>query len=100
MQRSSQVAFTAHTATAIVRILRRRIERKIADVHGDHQCGFRRGKETRDAIWMSGIISERTLDTDEELRVCFIDWQKPFDRVNWTKLMRILKVLSTGAKED
>ena len=37
------------------------------------------------------IIAERTLETDEELCVCFIDWQKAFDRVNWTKLMQILK---------
>ena len=37
------------------------------------------------------IIAERTLEVDEELCVCFIDWQKAFDRVNWTKLMRILK---------
>ena len=38
-----------------------------------------------------GIIAERTLEIDEELCVCFIDWQKAFDRVNWTKLMQILK---------
>ena len=38
---------------------------------------------------MLRIISERTLD--EELCVCFIEWQKAFDRVNWTKLMQILK---------
>jgi hypothetical protein len=31
------------------------------------------------------------LDTDEELCAFFIDWQKAFDRVNWTKLMQILK---------
>jgi len=31
------------------------------------------------------------LEIDEELSVCFIDWQKAFDRVNWTKLMQILK---------
>jgi hypothetical protein len=37
------------------------------------------------------IISERTLEIDEGLCVCFIDWQKAFDRVNWTKLMQILK---------
>jgi hypothetical protein len=30
------------------------------------------------------------LDTDEELNVSFIDWQE-FGRVNWTKLMQILK---------
>ena len=40
---------------------------------------------------MMRIISERTLETDEELCVCFIDRQKAFDRVNWTKLMQILK---------
>src|SRR5215469_12985860 len=28
---------------------------------------------------------------DEGLCDCFIDWQKAFDRVNWTKLMQILK---------
>ena len=36
-------------------------------------------------------MSERTLEIDEELSVCFIDWQKAFDRVNWTKLMQILR---------
>jgi hypothetical protein len=40
---------------------------------------------------MLRIISEQTLEVDVEMRVCFIDWQKPFDRVNWTKLMRNLK---------
>jgi hypothetical protein len=37
------------------------------------------------------IMSEQTLDIDEELCVCFIDWQKAFECVNWTKLMQILK---------
>ena len=40
---------------------------------------------------MLRIISERTLEIDEELCVCFIDWQKAFDRVNWTKSVQILK---------
>jgi len=38
------------------------------------------------------IISERMLEIDAELCVCFIDWQKACDRVNWTKLMHIPKV--------
>ena len=40
---------------------------------------------------MLRIISERTLRINEELCVCFVDWQKAFDRINWTKLMQILK---------
>jgi len=37
------------------------------------------------------IIAKRTLEIDEELCICVIDWQKAFDRVNWTKLIQILK---------
>jgi len=40
---------------------------------------------------MLRIISERTLEIDEDLCVCFIDWKQAFDKVNWTKLMQILK---------
>ena len=31
------------------------------------------------------------MEMDEKLCVCFMDWQKAFDRVKWTKLMQILK---------
>jgi hypothetical protein len=40
---------------------------------------------------MLRIILKQTLEIDEELSACFIDWQKAFGRVNWTKLMQILK---------
>ena len=29
--------------------------------------------------------------SDEKLYACFIEWQKAFARVNWIKLMQILK---------
>jgi hypothetical protein len=44
-------------------------------------------------------ISEPTLEIDEELIICFKDWQKAFDRVNWTKLMQILKETGTDWRE-
>jgi hypothetical protein len=40
---------------------------------------------------MLRIISERSLDSDEELCACFMDGQKACDRVKWTKSMEILK---------
>ena len=85
------ISLIAHTAKIVAKILRRRIEKKIEDGLGEDQFGFRRGKGTRDAIKRLRKVSERTLEIDEELSVCFIDWQKVFDRVNWTKLMQILK---------
>jgi len=85
------ISLIAHTAKIVAKILRRRIEEKIEDELGEDQFGFKRRKGTRDAVGMLRITSERTLEIDEELSVCFIDWQKAFDRVNWTKLMQILK---------
>jgi hypothetical protein len=95
------LSIIAHAAKIVARILRRRVERKTEDALGEDQFGFRRGKGTRDAIGMLRMISERSLDIDEEKLTCFIDWQKACGHVNWTKLMLILKeLLSTGTKED
>ena len=68
------ISLISHTAKIIANIVRRRIERKIKDVLGGDQFGFRRGKETRDATGMMRKIAERTLEIDEELCICFIDW--------------------------
>jgi hypothetical protein len=66
------ISVIAYTAKIVAKIFRR-IEKKIEDVPGEDQFGFRRGKGTRDAIRMLRIISEGTLEIDEELSVCFID---------------------------
>jgi hypothetical protein len=57
-------------------MFRRRFERKIEDVLGEEQVGFRRGNGTMYAVWRLRIISERSLEIGGELCVCFIEWQK------------------------
>ena len=66
---------------------------------GEDQFGFSRGRGTRDGIWMLCVISNRTLEIDEKLIICFIDWLKSFDQVNWTKLMQILNETSIDSRE-
>ena len=85
------LSLSAHTANIVARVLRRRIERKIVDVLGEEQFGFRRGKETVDSVGALRMIWDWTLNIDKELFVSFIDWEKVFDHVIWTKLMQILK---------
>jgi len=41
------ISLTAHTATIVAKIIRKRFGRKIEDVLGDDQLGFRKGKGTR-----------------------------------------------------
>jgi hypothetical protein len=89
IQQSAEIAAT---------ILRRRIERKLQDMLGD-RFGLRKGKGTADATRMLKITPGRTLDTDEELWVCFIERQAASDRVNWTESMPILKGTDIGWRE-
>jgi len=43
------ISLTAHTAKIVVNILRKRTGRKIEDILGEDQFGFRKGKGTRHA---------------------------------------------------
>jgi hypothetical protein len=52
------VSLITHTAKTVVRILRRRTQRKMEGVLEEDQFGFTRGKGTREVIGMQRIISE------------------------------------------
>ena len=45
------------------------------------------------------IITERVLDIKEEMCLCFIDWQKAFDRVDWSKLLEMLRNIGVNWRE-
>ena len=57
------------------------------------QFGFRKGKGTRDAIRLIRTIGERCrpIEKDKDQYAVFVDLEKAFDRVDWNKLMGILK---------
>ncbi|GFR92663.1 RNA-directed DNA polymerase from mobile element jockey-like [Elysia marginata] len=63
----------------------------IIDKHlDDTQLGFRKGKGTRDGIFLLRNTCERLMDCQKDLNLCFIDYAKAFDRVNHEKLMEVL----------
>ena len=37
------------------------------------------------------MLCEKVLDHGNELFVCFVDYEKTFDRANWVKMMDISK---------
>ena len=65
----------------------------------EQQFGFRKGKGTRDAIGLIRIIGERYKEIDKDVYAVFVDLEKAFDRVDWEKLMRILKKIGVDWKE-
>ena len=67
------------------------MKRKIEEVIEEDQFESRKGKGTRDAIGLMRIISGWVFGVKEEMCLSFIDWQKDFHYVDWTKLPEKLK---------
>ena len=53
--------------------------------------GFRKGKGTRDAIFQLRMICERAMQMNKVVYLCFVDYQKAFDRVRHDKLLEIME---------
>ena len=49
------------------------------------------GRGTRDAIGALRMLTERSLEHGREVCICFVDYEKAFDRVDWRKLMGALR---------
>ena len=45
------------------------------------------------------IICDRSLENDQEVNICFVDFEKAFDRIRWDKLMEILKKIGVDWRE-
>uniref|UniRef100_A0A8D8WQA5 Craniofacial development protein 2 n=2 Tax=Cacopsylla melanoneura TaxID=428564 RepID=A0A8D8WQA5_9HEMI len=93
------ISFICHLTKAITKIIMKRIERKIEDNMGDDQFGFRKGRGTRDAMACVRMLSEKMLEFNKELYVCFVDWEKAFDRVDWNILLKVLKDIDINWKD-
>src|SRR2546426_6684274 len=85
------ISLISHASKIMLRILTNRIEAKAKDFIGKNQFGFRKGCGTREAIGVLRMLCERSLELDNEVFVCFVDFEKAFDRVNWVKMLEVLK---------
>jgi len=77
----------------MLKILTKRIQNKAKDFIGRNEFGFRRGCETREAIEIMRMLCERSMQHGNYVNICFIDFEKAFDRVNWIKMMEVLAAL-------
>ena len=77
-----------HASKIVLKILTRRLESKAEPYLGRDQYGFRKGCGTRDAIAAMRVLCDRSLENNNKVFVCYVDYEKAFDRVNWEKLMK------------
>ena len=83
----------------MLNVLTKRLESKTEINISKTQFGFRRGDGTREAIGVMRTLCERSLEHDNDIFICFVDFEKAFDRVDWTKLLQILKGLGVDWRD-
>jgi len=67
--------------------------------HSTNQFGFRKGRDIRDATAALQVLYVRILEYNNKVHACYIDYDKAFDRVEWTKLMMILQNIGLDLRD-
>ena len=88
-----------HVLKLLLAIINKRLEGKVDRHLSQTQFGFVPKKGTRDAIALFKIITQRALAVNRKLYICFIDYEKAFDRVIHQKIIKMLKDLKVD-RED
>ena len=75
----------------MLKILQARLQQYVNRKLPDVQAGFRKGRGTRDQIANICWIMEKAREFQKNIYVCFIDYAKAFDCVDYDKGWKILR---------
>ena len=75
----------------MLKILQARLQQYVRHELSDVQAGFRKGRGTKDQITNICWIMEKAREFQKNIYLCFIDYAKAFDLVDYKKLWKILK---------
>ena len=85
------IALISHASKVMLKILQARLQQYVKHELPDVQAGFRKGRGTRDQIANICWIIKKAREFQKNICLCFIDYAKAFDCVDYDKLWKILK---------
>lgn len=93
------ISLMSHTLKIFLKIIHQRIYGKYERDISDTQFGFRRGLGTREALVATQVLVQNCHDQRKDICLCFLDYEKAFDRVQHHKLMLLLKKFDVDQKD-
>ena len=93
------ISLMSHTTKILLRVLINRARSKLKPEISNVQYGFVEDKSTRNAIFIVCMISERVIEMQKNLYLCFIDYAKAFDKVKHEQLINMLDFLDIDDKD-
>uniref|UniRef100_A0A1W7RAL1 Endonuclease-reverse transcriptase n=1 Tax=Hadrurus spadix TaxID=141984 RepID=A0A1W7RAL1_9SCOR len=91
------ISLISHTSKILLHIILQRISNQIQENVSEDQLGFRPQRGTREAIFQMHTIIEHTYRDDRSLYLCFIDFEKAFDRIDHNLLNNILDAIGINS---
>ena len=85
------IALISHTSKVMLKILHARLQHYGNQELPDVQAGFRKGRGTRDQIANIHWIIEEAREFHRNIYLCFINYAKVFDCVDYDKLWKALR---------
>ena len=76
-----------------------RMKGKIEAELDDAQSGFRQGKGKREGLLNLRLIYERHLEVQQDVYICFLEYERAFDRVRHETLMQCLSDIGVDGKD-
>lgn len=93
------ISLMGHTLKTFLKVIHARIYRKLEQDISDTQFGFRNGLGTREALFALNVMSQRCLDMNQDMYLCFIDYTKAFDKVRHDQLLKLLKEKNLDSRD-
>ena len=90
----------SHTLKLLLKIVLERCRSKFRPEIAQCQYGFMPDKGTRNAIFTLRMLSERSIQHQQNIYICFIDYRKAFDRVRHKRLFKMLKDVGLDEKDQ
>lgn len=85
------ISLMSHVLKLFLKIIHNRVYKRCEEGIGDEQFGFRSGLGTREALFGLVVLLQKCRDQQKNVYMCFIDYEKAFDRVDHKKLMECLQ---------
>ena len=91
------LSLMSHILKILLKVILKRNKHKIESVISETQSGFMAG--TREGIYNLRTIIERYIKCGKNIYLCFIDYEKAFDRVKHAKISECMENLDIDGKD-
>ena len=88
-----------HILKVLLKIILQCVRCKLLPEISEAQYGFMKDRGTRNAIFNIHMLSERSIEHQQDIYLVFIDYKKAFDKIRHEELFNLLQAIQVDDKD-